>query len=51
MFSQFLEEELLLLEELKEELLTLMMKLKLLGIKDTAKTVCTGVEMFRKLLG
>ena len=26
------------------------MKLKFLGIKDTQKTVCTGVEMFRKLL-
>jgi len=25
-------------------------ELEIIGIKDTAKTVCTGVEMFRKLL-
>ena len=27
-----------------------MKKLKLLALKDTVKTICTGVEMFRKLL-
>ena len=25
-------------------------KIEITGIKDTQKTVCTGVEMFRKLL-
>ncbi|MFN2436983.1 MAG: EF-Tu/IF-2/RF-3 family GTPase, partial [Desulfotignum sp.] len=25
-------------------------EIELVGIRDTAKTVCTGVEMFRKLL-
>ena len=24
--------------------------MKIIGLKDTTKTVCTGVEMFRKLL-
>ena len=26
-------------------------EIEIVGIKDTTKTVCTGVEMFRKLLG
>ena len=26
-------------------------EIEIVGIKDTTKTTCTGVEMFRKLLG
>ena len=31
-------------------LLRLEKKIELVGIRETSKTVCTGVEMFRKLL-
>ena len=50
MFFQFLEEELLLQEELKEGGVKVGEEIEIVGLKDTTKTTCTGVEMFRKLL-
>ena len=40
----------MLQEELKEVWFLSMMKWKLLELRETEKTTCTGVEMFRKLL-
>ena len=50
MFFQFLVEEQLLLEEWSQVYLKLVMKIEIVGIRETKKSVCTGVEMFRKLL-
>ena len=50
MYSQFLVVVLLQLVVLNVVMLKLVKKLKSLVFEDTNKTICTGVEMFRKII-
>jgi elongation factor Tu len=50
MYSLFLEEGTVVTGRVERGIINVNDEIEICGIKDTQKSVCTGVEMFRKLL-